>query len=104
MESTVNEPALPDSPLFWSKRTDRPMTTRALQKAFKRAARRAGLSERYSVHSLRHTYATHLLRASGYNLRLVQRQLGHSRITTTQVYADVLAEDARKAMCKPLYG
>ena len=46
----------------------------------------------------RHTFGTHLYKASGGNLRLVQKQLGHSRITTTQVYADVFAEDAVAAV------
>jgi site-specific recombinase XerD len=61
-------------------------------------SREAGLSKRVSIHALRHTYGTHLYKASGGNLRLVQKQLGHSRVTTTQVYADVLAEDAVAAV------
>jgi integrase/recombinase XerC len=74
------------------------MTTRAIEKAFKRAAARAGLSSRYSIHCLRHTYACELYRASGYNLRLVQKQLGHSHIGTTQVYADVVEPDMQRAL------
>jgi site-specific recombinase XerD len=74
------------------------MTTRALEKVFKTSAARAGLSNHYSIHSLRHTYACELYRASGYNLRLVQKQLGHARIQTTEVYADVMEPDMQRAL------
>ena len=94
----IGEPAADDSPLLLSSRTGSSMTRRALQKAFKRCAAQAGLSPHYSIHSLRHTYACHLYRASGWNLRLVQKQLGHSRVETTQVYADVMAPDLRRAL------
>lgn len=73
------------------------LTVRALQKAFARVCKAAGV-EGHSVHHLRHTYASELYRASGKNLRLVQKQLGHARITTTQVYADVFDEDATRAV------
>ena len=76
------------------------MTTRAIQKAFKRCARRAGLLSHYSIHCLRHTYACFLLKASNWNLRLVQKQLGHSKITTTQIYADVMMPEIKKALDK----
>jgi len=74
------------------------MTTRGMQKIFKRCAERAGLYSAYSIHCLRHSYACFLLKASNWNLRLVQKQLGHSRITTTQVYADVMMPDIKKAL------
>jgi len=51
------------------------------------------------LHAARHTCATMLYRASGHNLRLVQKQLGHSRITTTQIYADVSVEEAHEGVC-----
>ena len=88
----------PESPLIRSSNTMGKMTTRALQKAFERNANRSGI-QGYSIHSLRHTYATFLLRASG-NLRMVQKQLGHSSIKTTQVYADVFDEDLNQAVEK----
>lgn len=88
----------PEAPLILSSNTMNKMTTRALQKAFERNAKRVGI-EGYSIHSLRHTYATFLLRASG-NLRLVQKQLGHSSITTTQVYADVLNPELDQALAR----
>jgi integrase len=51
-----------------------------------------------TLHCARHTNATLLYQASGNNLRAVQRQLGHSRITTTQIYADVMPELMRESM------
>jgi site-specific recombinase XerD len=56
------------------------------------------LQSHHSIHSLRHTYATNLYRASGYNSRLVQKQLGHSNITTTTVYSDVISKDLEDAV------
>jgi len=87
-----------NAPLLASRSNGAGMTTRAIQKAFKRCAARAGLSPRYSMHSCRHTFACHLYRASGWNLRLVQKQLGHASIATTQVYADVMQPEARRAL------
>ncbi len=74
------------------------MTIRAIQKIFKRAAAKAGLPSRYSIHCLRHTYACFLLKASNWNLRLVQKQLGHSNCKITEVYADVLAPDVQSSL------
>jgi len=87
-----------DSPLFPSSNTGKHMTTRAIQKIFKQCAAKAGLPSFYSIHALRHTYACSLLKASDWNLRLVQKQLGHSKLATTQVYADVMMPDIEKAL------
>ncbi|HBG60727.1 MAG TPA: hypothetical protein DDX37_02625 [Candidatus Omnitrophica bacterium] len=89
-----------EAPLIVSTNTEKHMTTRALQKIFKRSAKRAQIESHYSIHSARHTYACFLLKASNWNLRLVQKQLGHSRITTTQVYADVMMPQMEKALNK----
>lgn len=94
----VGEPTAAGDPLLLSSNTGRRMTTRALQKVFKRSAARAGLASHYAIHCLRHTYACELYRASSYNLRLVQKQLGHSSISTTQVYADVMEPDMQRAL------
>lgn len=99
-KEAVGEPTGPDSTLILSSNTGKHMTTRALQKIFKKAAVRAGLPSRYSIHCLRHTYACHLYKASGYNLRLVQKQLGHSRSRTTEVYADVMNPDLTRSLEK----
>ena len=75
------------------------MTTRALQKMFTRCCRRVGITE-HSIHHARHTYCSHLYKASKYNLRMVQRQAGHSNIRTTEVYAHVFDEDMERAVEK----
>jgi site-specific recombinase XerD len=97
-KQNVGEPTGPSDPLFLSSNTGCHLTTRAIQKVFKRTAVRAGLSTHYSIHCLRHTYACQLYKASGYNLRLVQKQLGHSSIRTTEVYADVMEPDIQDAL------
>lgn len=97
-KQTVGEPTGPGDPLLLSSNTSSHMTTRAIEKAFKRTAARAGLPSHYSIHCLRHTYACELYRAGGYNLRLVQKQLGHAHIATTQVYADVVEPDMQRAL------
>lgn len=93
----VEEPCEANNPLIISSNTRKAMTTRGIQKIFERSARRAGI-EGHSIHHLRHTYASHLYKASKYNLRLVQKQLGHSSIKITEVYADVLKPDLHRAV------
>lgn len=93
----VGEPVSEDSYLFLSPRGG-PLTRQAVWLMFKRYAKKAGLPNRFTIHTCRHTYASLLYRASKYNLRLVQMQLGHASIRTTQVYADVLAHDALEAV------
>mgnify|MGYP002641563220 CR=1 FL=1 len=92
------ESVAPDSPVFWSRASRGHLSRHALQDSFKRSTRRAGLSASYAIHSLRHTYACLLLKASNWNLRLIQKQLGHASILTTQVYADVMIPDIGKAV------
>lgn len=72
-------------------------TTRALQYAFKESAKKAGLPSYYSIHACRHSYGTFLYQKSK-DLRLVQKQLGHSSITTTTVYADVTVGETLDAV------
>lgn len=86
-----------EAPLLTSEQGER-VTKRALQKAFKRIARAAGLESYYSIHCLRHTYGTHLLRAGSFNLRLVQEQLGHSSVRITEVYTKLIGSDVKQAV------
>ncbi|SQD92926.1 conserved protein of unknown function [Candidatus Bipolaricaulis anaerobius] len=94
---TAGEPVGPEDLLFLSPRGG-PLTRQAVYLMFKRLARAVDLPSRFTIHSCRHTYASMLYRASRFNLRLVQKQLGHASIRTTQVYADVLSSDALEAV------
>lgn len=76
----------------------RQLTKRALQKAFKRCIAKAGLDSHYSIHCLRHTFGAYLYKSSNHNLRLVQEQLGHSSVKTTEVYASLMDTDAKEAV------
>jgi integrase/recombinase XerD len=68
-----------------------PLTRQGLYKIVQRHARSAGLSGRTSPHTLRHSFATHLL-AGGCDLRAVQEMLGHADIATTQMYTHLSGE------------
>jgi integrase/recombinase XerD len=73
-----------------------PLTRQGLYKIVQGHARRAGLHEKMSPHTLRHTFATHLL-AGGCDLRSLQEMLGHADLATTQVYTHLSADRLKDA-------
>jgi site-specific recombinase XerD len=74
--------------LFAGDRPDRHLTTRSVQRIVKKAARAAGIEKDVTAHTLRHSFATHLLEG-GTNLRVIQELLGHQSARTTQIYTHV---------------
>jgi integrase/recombinase XerD len=80
--------AAPDAPWVFVSRGGRALTREMLWILVKKYVRRAGLNAKVSPHTLRHSFATHLL-AGGADLRTVQELLGHANIRTTQHYTHV---------------
>ncbi len=78
--------------LFPSTNLDRPLSASSVQKVFKKGLHEAGIMKEASVHTLRHSFATHLLEA-GTDLFYIQRLLGHTTARTTAVYLHVTRKD-----------
>jgi integrase/recombinase XerD len=74
--------------LFPGRVPGKPITTRQLTRLFHEAARAAGIRKRVTLHTLRHSFATHLLE-HGTDIRLIQALLGHHRLETTAHYTRV---------------
>jgi len=72
-----------------------PMCTKSVRRAFSQALHNSGIHKRASVHTLRHSWATHLLEA-GVNLRLIQQYLGHSSPTTTSRYTHLTVQTEQR--------
>ena len=87
-----------DNALFLNARGDR-LTRQGFWQKLKEYAKTAGLDKKISPHTLRHSFATHMLNG-GADLRSVQELLGHANISTTQVYTHLTTEQVRKSYDK----
>ena len=74
---------------------EKPLTTRNIQKIIKGLRQRDGINKKVTPHTLRHSFATHLLE-QGTDIRMIQVLLGHSSISTTQIYSHVSNEQLKK--------
>lgn len=83
-----------DSPLFRNARGGR-LTTRSMERLMKSCMAKAGIPGDFTPHALRHSFATHMLDA-GADLRAVQELLGHSSLSTTQIYTHVSVDHLRR--------
>lgn len=78
----------PSQWLFASKISGQPISTSSVQRAFKSSVHKAGVKKKASIHTLRHSFATHLLE-SGVDIIYIQRLLGHTSAKTTAIYLHV---------------
>lgn len=83
----------PSDYLFFSRTKHQPLSTDAIQRRFRQLVARVGLPKAVHVHTLRHSFATHLLE-NGTNIVYIMRLLGHSNIQTTMVYLHIQSTES----------
>ncbi|MDD3083512.1 MAG: tyrosine-type recombinase/integrase [Candidatus ainarchaeum sp.] len=83
------------SEYIFTKKNGKKISTDTIQRIVRESAKKAGITKEVTPHSLRHSYATHLLEA-GTNIRYIQSLLGHSSLNTTQIYTSVANEQLKK--------
>jgi integrase/recombinase XerC len=91
----MRQPAGPDAPLFVNRLGTR-LTVRSVARLLEKHLKATGLDLRTTPHSLRHSFATHLL-DHGADIRSVQELLGHKSLSTTQIYTHVSTANLRAA-------
>ncbi len=84
----------PDDYLFTGAGGEGHLTTMSAEKIVKKAARLAGIYKNISCHTIRHSFATHLLE-QGTDIRYIQELLGHKRLETTQIYTKVTSQNLK---------
>jgi len=83
------------SEFVFSKKNAKPISSDSIQRIVKEAAEKAGITKDVTPHKLRHSFATHLLE-NGENIRKIQELLGHSNLSTTQIYTQVTTAELKK--------
>ena len=85
----------PEILLFPSHRKGKPLSYETIRSAYENARKKAGVKRGIGIHTLRHSFATHLLEA-GYDIRKIQVLMGHTRLSTTMIYLHVSRETLAK--------
>jgi integrase/recombinase XerD len=82
-------------PSSFGKKKDQPLSYEAIRSVYENARKTAGVKRGVGIHTLRHSFATHLLEA-GYDIRKIQVLMGHTKLTTTMIYLHVSRETLSK--------
>ena len=82
-------------PSSFKKRKNKPLSYEAIRLIYEKARNKAGVKKGEGIHTLRHSFATHLLEA-GFDIRKIQVLMGHSRLSTTMIYLHVSCETLSK--------
>lgn len=85
----------PKTWMFFGYNPEKPISVRTIEKIFDIAIRKAGIKKNVSIHSLRHSFATHLLER-GTDIRYIQQLLGHASLSSTSIYLHLRNQDALK--------
>ena len=82
-------------PSSFTKRKEKPLSYEAVRCVYEKARKKAGVKKGEGIHTLRHSFATHLLEA-GYDIRKIQVLMGHTKLSTTMIYLHVSRETLSK--------
>jgi len=85
------------SEFVFSKKNGKPITTTTIERIVRNSAQKAGITKKVTAHTMRHSFATHLLE-SGENIRKIQELLGHENLSTTQIYTTISTAELKKTI------